>query len=161
MGRGASAFCLFTFRIFKKIFYFARTHTKKLSPLLLLIWNSLQHPAVSYVWYSFDPQHISCLTSVPLHFLLNSESIITTPGRIFFYTYTESMLLTSLPVHKSEKGDRMLELFSSFPRAAGLALPSAMPYTGLEVCVFLGVHVRRQGCEGRWPSWSRWLGPSY
>lgn len=94
MGRGASAFCLFTFRIFKKIFYFARTHTKKLSPLLLLIWNSLQHPAVSYVWYSFDPQHISCLTSVPLHFLLNSESIITTPGRIFFYMYTESMLLT-------------------------------------------------------------------
>lgn len=59
-----------------------------------MIWNSLQPPAVNCVWYGFDPQYISYLTSVPIHFLLNSKSIITIPGRIFFYMYTKRMLMT-------------------------------------------------------------------
>lgn len=49
--------------------------------------------------------------------------------------YTESMLLTRVFQCESENGDRMLALFSSFPRAAGLALPNAMLYAGLEVRV--------------------------
>lgn len=89
-----SAFCLFTFRSFLKKNYFAGAHTKIFSPPLLMLWHSLQPPAVNCVWRGFDPQYISYLSSVPLHFLLNGKPIITIPGRIFFYAYAKSMLLT-------------------------------------------------------------------
>lgn len=80
--------------LLKKKNYFAKAHTKNFSPLFLMLWHSLQPPAVNCVWCGFDPQCISYLASVALHFLLNGKSIITIPGRIFFYTYAKSMLLT-------------------------------------------------------------------
>lgn len=90
-----SVFCLFTFRSFFFLkCILLQLKLKKFSIPFLVLWHSLQPPAVNCVWSSFDPQYISYLTSAALHFLLNCEPMITVLGRTFFYTYAKSMLLT-------------------------------------------------------------------
>lgn len=135
--------------LFRNYFILLELTLKKISPLLLMIWNSLQPPAVNCVWYGFDPQYISYLTSVPLHFLLNSKSIITIPGRIFFYTYTERMLMTrDFRCGRVKTGTPCLSPFLWVPQAHaavqgwhGLTLGSMLSW---KVCVFLGIWMQRK-----------------
>lgn len=83
-----SGFYIHFLSIHFQIFFFPKNTLlqltlKKSSVLLLVLWHSLQPPAVNCVWCSFDPQHISHFPWAALHSLLNCEPILPILGSTF------------------------------------------------------------------------------